>query len=274
MMPRMNGYEVCLHLKNDNELKSIPIIFITALTQLEEITKAFAVGGVDYITKPIRKEELWARVSTHLTIAKQKKELTQGKEKIEELYAEFLGTQGALKEANFKLKGLASTDPLTSLYNRRHFFEVARNDWKLAQENQKSATLIMIDIDFFKTYNDHYGQQKGDKCLKEVAICLKKIFMKSSDHLARYGGEEFIAMLVNTDLQQSEHLISTLKNAIEALAVPHEKSGIADHLTLSIGAVTTTPNLENSLQQAIKKADEALYRAKESGRNRWVIISA
>jgi len=169
------------------------------------------------------------------------------------------------------LESLSQTDPLTTLYNRRYFDEQMELFWAHAMKEETSLSIMMIDIDHFKLYNDFYGHTKGDECLQKVSLALKNSFNRSIDLVARYGGEEFIVLLPKvTDI---EHMAQQCIDNVKALALPHEKSLTTDIVSLSIGIHTIVPKCSDNILEFISQADHALYEAKESGRNQYKIYT-
>jgi len=238
MMPDMDGYEVCERLKANNVTKDIPIIFITAKTDEESIEKAYDIGGADYVTKPFKPKELLSRVKKELQI------------------------QDMMKE----LKLLASTDPMTKLYNRRYFTKISQHYLSLAKRNKEEIALIMLDIDNFKKINDTYGHQVGD----EVIISLVDILIdhkRKSDIICRYGGEEFVILLPNTSFEGARTVAENIRFDSEnfILELP-EGEGV--RFTVSLGVSAIDLDKDDPMGVALKNADDALYKAKESGKNR------
>lgn len=239
IMPEMDGYETCEKLKADERYRNIPVIFLTAKVETEEIVKGFQIGGVDYVTKPFVEEVLLARVKTHL----------------------------ALKEKTEKLFQLSTRDGLTNIANRRRFDEFLDSEWKRSLRSGDPVSLIIIDIDFFKFYNDHYGHQKGDDVLKKVAKSIKGCALRASDLTARYGGEEFAIVLGNTDVENAWNIANKVCQAIRDLNIPHELSKVHDCVTVSVGAGTIIPNQKSNKNSFIEQVDKQLYEAKKNGRN-------
>lgn len=240
MMPGMDGYEVCQHLKNDDYTKNIPIIFLTALTEAIDEVKAFDIGAVDYITKPFQLIDLKNRVRTHLK----------------------------LKEKHDMLESLVSLDGLTNIFNRRKFDDILYQEWRRSKRNNQSLSLIILDIDNFKLLNDYYGHAYGDECLKKVANELKNNLKRSSDFLGRYGGEEFVVLLPDTEIKGAINVAEKLIKAISDLKILHEYSRTGKHLTLSAGVASITSYQDkNSPSLLIEAADEMLYKSKKNGRN-------
>ena len=172
---------------------------------------------------------------------------------------------------NHQLSQLSNTDPLTGLANRRHFDQVLEQEWKRSVRESNPITLLMIDIDHFKLYNDTYGHLNGDKCLKNVAKALSRVTSRPTDLVARYGGEEFAIILSNTEDRAGKVAIKCVKE-INNLHIPHKSSLVSDHVTISVGSATFAISPEAPQKILIQKADKALYAAKKDGRNRVKII--
>lgn len=178
--------------------------------------------------------------------------------------------QKHLQDANSHLRLLVSSDPLTGIANRRHFDHAIAEEWRRARRGRYSISLLMIDIDYFKNYNDHYGHQMGDVSLKQVAVCLSQFAKRQGDLVARYGGEEFAVILPETGFAQGKLLAESMCARIEALHLPNQGSQVSDYVTISIGGTTFLPDGDLKKENMIKSADDALYRAKAEGRNRVV----
>jgi diguanylate cyclase (GGDEF)-like protein len=176
----------------------------------------------------------------------------------------------ALQEANRKLELLANLDGLTQIANRRRFDDYLSLEWQRHQREQHPLALILIDIDYFKRYNDGYGHQGGDDCLIRVAQAIAQVPQRPTDLVARYGGEEFVVILSNTDTQGALKVAQAIQDAIADLAIPHENSMISDHITLSLGVASLIPTSDQSLGNLIAYADQALYTAKKEGRDRAI----
>lgn len=174
----------------------------------------------------------------------------------------------ALQSANNRLEDLARHDPLTGLYNRRHFDEMQVIECRRAQRGGQPLSLLICDIDFFKGYNDHYGHPGGDQCLRAVADAMSACISRSGDTLARIGGEEFAVLLPATPLAAALSVAERLRQSVVALQMPHVASGVAPHVTISIGVAQLDPRRPEGFEALFEQADQALYRAKEAGRNR------
>mgnify|MGYP005725921123 CR=1 FL=1 len=261
MMPQVDGITACRMIKSKPYLVDIPIIMVTANTDSKSLESSFASGAIDYIHKPLDKTELLARVRS---VLKLKEEMDRRKAREKELWE----VKHKLEEANKALRRLSARDGLTGVLNRRIFDEKIAEEWRRAPRENTVISLILLDIDYFKAYNDHYGHQAGDQCLKSVADTLNKTLMRTGDMLFRYGGEEFAAILPHTNLSGAIHVAETLRHNVETLKLPHEKSQIIDHITISIGVATMKPAKANFYSELIELADKALYKAKKTGRNR------
>jgi diguanylate cyclase (GGDEF)-like protein len=239
VMPGLNGYEVCRRLKLDERTREIPVIFVTAQSDAQEEEDGLAAGAVDFIAKSASANVMRARV----------------------------GTLIALQRQSDLLRRLARVDGLTGLANRRHFDETLAAEWRRCTRSGKSLSLILIDLDHFKLFNDHYGHQAGDACLKQVSACLQAAFARSHDLVARYGGEEFVCVMPETSLQGAEDKALSLERAVRALRIPHEKSAVADGIvTISLGVAVAVPNIGDECAELILCADRSLYMAKNAGR--------
>jgi diguanylate cyclase (GGDEF)-like protein len=239
MMPDMDGYEVLRRLKESERTQKIPVIFVTAKGEVEDEQKGLEMGAVDYITKPFHPPIVQARVKTQMNLI-HKTEM---------------------------LEKLVSLDGLTNIPNRRHFDEIFEKEWRRAGRNGLPLTLIMCDIDYFKSVNDNYGHAVGDDYLKVVAIRLKSLLERGSDFVARFGGEEFAVLLPETDDEGAVAISEKIRTQIESLGIEHTFSPVSDRLTLSIGAATIVPTKKDNAVDLIKAADKMLYNAKEAGRN-------
>lgn len=173
-----------------------------------------------------------------------------------------------LKEMNAQLEELSNVDPLTNLSNRRHFDEVLQVEWKRALRHESPISVLMLDIDFFKRFNDTYGHLAGDDCLQQVAACLKAQLRRPSDLLARYGGEEFVVLLPQTDEMGAQIVAESLRRGVEGLEVESGGEPLAGQISISVGVATLRPRADLRPESLVDQADQALYQAKETGRNR------
>ncbi len=240
LMPGLDGYEVCRRLKMDPHTAHIPVIFLTNLSEEGDEKTGLEAGAIDYIAKPFSPPIVKARVRNHLE----------------------------LKRRGDWLEQLAGLDGLLGIPNRRRFDETLAAEWHRAQRHSAPLALIMIDIDFFKAYNDHYGHPQGDDSLRRVAGVMSTVLRRASDFLARYGGEEFAAILADTGLHDAELVAEQMRSRLEEQAIPHSYSGVAPYMTISLGVAARTPGQGDTVAELLADADAALYRAKNGGRNR------
>jgi len=230
-MPEMNGYEVCKHLKSNSETSPIPIIFVTGKIAEKDEEKGFDLGAADYIAKPIRPRIVATRVKTQLTVKLQQD----------------------------KLERMAMYDQLTELHNRHFLFKAAKQKISSAFRHNFPLSVMVIDIDLFKSINDSHGHPSGDAVIKAVAKTLAVEF-RGEDITARFGGEEFVVVLCNCNLENAKIKAEKIRAKIEKL------KPIGINTTVSIG-LSQIDNEQESFTDLLEKADQALYRAKESGRN-------
>ncbi len=243
-MPDMNGYDVCKRIKNNETIKNIPIIFITGRTSQEDEEYGLNLGAIDYITKPFNKAIVKLRIKNYLE----------------------------MKIKNDMLEKLSMYDGLTNIRNRRFFDETFEKTFSEIKRDKKSLAVLMIDIDFFKPYNDNYGHGQGDETLRKVAKALEKTIKRASDFVARYGGEEFVILLKDINKDGVEAVANNLLNAIRELKITHEFSKIENYVTVSIGVSYYNSSSDITKLELLLKADETLYNVKNSGRNNFAIL--
>jgi two-component system cell cycle response regulator len=244
VMPVMDGYEVCRHLKADDRTKEIPIIMLTSKAETADKVKGLQMGALDYVTKPFDEAELVARVNIHL--------------RLKELYE-------TVQEKNRQLQEMANRDGLTGLYNHRFFHEQLAQDFLRARRYHENLSCILLDIDFFKKFNDTHGHQSGDVVLRTLGRLIQES-IRDSDLAARYGGEEFALILYHTDAQGGFEVADRLRRTVEENQI-HDK-GAALHVTISVGIATFPDEKIGDAKTLIECADKALYQAKANGRNR------
>ncbi len=264
VMPEIDGIEACRRIKEDGRFEDVPIIMITALADKGILQLAFDAGAMDYITKPVDKLELIARVRSSLRL---KDEMEKRREREREL----LVMSRKLAAANQILQRLSLLDGLTGISNRRRFDEVLAHEWKQAMRSKQPLSMVMIDIDHFKAFNDHYGHLTGDDCLRKVALAMSSILKRPTDFLARYGGEEFAAILPMTASDGADAIAEAMRTGVVNLAIPHDHSSAASLVTVSMGIATLVPRRGMMAAMLISAADQALYEAKAGGRNRIVV---
>ncbi|OPJ56147.1 diguanylate cyclase [Clostridium oryzae] len=240
MMPKMSGYDVCKKIRNNYTIYELPIIILTAKNQPDDISAAFQLGANDYLVKPFDKDELLARIKTQLSLK--------------------IAVKSALENSY-----LANIDSLTGLYNRRYLYALAKDAFLTAKSNNTALSAMILDIDFFKAFNDTYGHSIGDKVIKNVSSNIKEI-LKQKQIAGRYGGEEFVVILPDTNMNGARAFAENLRAIIENSKI-NVKQHNAIRCTVSIGVSSINSNIM-SLKQLIDEADMMLYRAKENGRNR------
>ena len=244
VMPDIIGYDVCKRIKNNETIKNIPIIFITGRTSQEDEEYGLNLGAIDYITKPFNKAIVKLRIKNYLD----------------------------LKIKNDMLEKLSMYDGLTNIRNRRFFDETFEKTFSEIKRDKKSLAVLMIDIDFFKPYNDNYGHGQGDETLRKVAKALEKTIKRASDFVARYGGEEFVILLKDINKDGVEAVANNLLNAVRELKITHEFSKIENYVTVSIGVSYYNSSSDITKLELLLKADETLYNVKNSGRNNFAIL--
>jgi diguanylate cyclase (GGDEF)-like protein len=240
VMPGMDGFEVCRRLKADAATRDIPVIFVTAHHDEAAETGGLDAGAVDFISKPINPKIVRARVQTHLT----------------------------LKAQSDLLRRWVYIDGLTGVFNRRHFDERMESEWGRAVRHATPLSVVLVDVDFFKRYNDRYGHQAGDDCLRRVAQALAGSVQRPGDLVARYGGEEFVCLLPDTELAGALTLAERLRQQVAGLGIEHADSAVAPVVTVSLGACCRPAGVEGSAAALLREADAQLYLAKSLGRNR------
>lgn len=254
IMPDIDGFEVATRMRAlEDPSEWTPIIFLSGMTAEEDLEKGIASGGDDYLYKPVSEVVLGAKI--------------RAMQRIIQMRTSLVVMTRQLDTANQELKRLSASDGLTGIANRRFFDESLTREWRHARRNKSSLALIMCDVDHFKLYNDNYGHQAGDDCLRQVARCICSVMDRSTDIVARYGGEEFVVVLPDTRIGGVLVVAEKIRHAIHSMNMPHSASAFA-RVTLSIGIAAMVPEAENPPQELIEHADRALYRAKHEGRDR------
>ena len=240
VMPEMDGHEVCARLKSDEATRNIPVIFVTSRTDAEEETRGLELGAVDFIAKPVNPAVVRARVKTHLT----------------------------LKAQSDLLRQMVFIDGLTGVANRRCFDERLGTEWRRGARSASPLALLMLDVDHFKRFNDRYGHQAGDECLRRVASAIKGALLRPGDLVARYGGEEFACILPGTDFEGALAVAAGIEQSVRGLQIEHADSDVSDAVTISIGVSASLPDRDRDPARLLALADAQLYRAKRGGRGR------
>jgi diguanylate cyclase (GGDEF)-like protein len=239
IMPGMDGYEVCKQIKQDGQTHDIPVIFVTAMDQEGDESKGLEAGGIDYITKPIRPSIVKARVHNHLE----------------------------LKQYRDLLKVFSEIDGLTGIANRRRLDKFLNIEWERAGQLHKPISFLLIDVDYFKEYNDHYGHLAGDDCLQKLGKGIAEVCRSHGDLVARYGGDEFAVLLPDTNIEGALNVAKRVEEKIKEINIPHCHATNMGRVTLSIGVAMLIPSDDLSEKDLLRFSDEALYQSKQNGRN-------
>lgn len=242
-MPDLSGYEVCRRLKDDPDTRDIAVMIVTSHHSSAHEVQALESGAIDFLTKPLAPAVVRARVQTQLTLKSQ---------------ADALHRQAML-------------DGLTGLYNRAYFHEHLELEWRRHQRQQVPLGFALLDVDHFKAFNDQYGHVAGDACLRRVAEALKASTRRPAEFVVRYGGEEFAIVMPNTPREEIGRFGEWICRQVQELAIPHEGSSAAPVVTISAGLAVLVPTPDLTWSDLIERADRALYRAKQEGRNRAMV---
>jgi diguanylate cyclase (GGDEF)-like protein len=270
IMPDLDGIEACRRIKSIPGLQDLPILMISADGSDENLDKAFEAGAIDFVHKPVNKVELLARVNSILKLKRE-----TDRRKAREL--ELLFTKQQLEKANEVLKHHSIIDDLTGVFNRRYFDLTFKKEWRRAHRRLLPISLILLDIDYFKGYNDTYGHQRGDECLRTIASTLVRSLRRPGDLVARCGGEEFSLILPETNQSGALMVAKNVQKEIAQLNIPYYESQVSECVSASMGVATMIPGQVKYftilpkrlayLKSFINSAYKALYEAKDSGRN-------
>jgi diguanylate cyclase (GGDEF)-like protein len=260
IMPGIDGFEAARRIRQlEKDGEWTPIIFLSAKTGDDDLERGIAVGGDDYLAKPVSPAVLKAKICAMQRIAQMRCSL--------------LVLTRKLDDANRELTRLSSVDGLTGVANRRAFDATLLREWRRAARARSPISLLVIDVDCFKQFNDAYGHQVGDECLKAVARAMEGATRRPADFVARYGGEEFVVVLPDTAEDGARIVAESMREAVESLAITHRFSSAARVVTVSVGAATVQADRgdEGGFGRLLKSADESLYEAKRTGRNRVAV---
>lgn len=257
VMPVMDGYEAARQMRQSLPDEWIPIIFLSSKEADQDLDRAIEAGGDDYLVKPVSYVVLNAKI--------------RALQRIESTRSKLLEMSRDLAAANRELENLSRQDGLTGIANRRYFDSYLLAEVKRASRERQPLSLILADVDHFKAYNDCYGHQAGDDCLRQVALTLKAVGRRPADLAARYGGEEFAIVLPATAMEGAVDVAKSLARAIEGMSILHERSGVSPTISLSQGVASLIPAQDTTPESVIELADQALYQAKQQGRNRYVV---
>jgi len=257
VMPIMDGYEAARQMRQSLPDEWIPIIFLSSKEADQDLDRAIEAGGDDYLVKPVSFVVLNAKI--------------RALQRIESTRTKLLEISRELAAANRELESLSRQDGLTGIANRRYFDSYLLTEVKRASRERQPLSLILADVDHFKAFNDCYGHQAGDDCLRQVASMLKAVGRRPADLAARYGGEEFAIVLPATAMEGAVDVAKSLARAIEGMSIPHARSGVSRTISLSQGIASLIPAQDTTPESVIQLADQALYQAKQQGRNRYVV---
>ncbi len=260
VMPEIDGLALCRLFRSHPTVRDLPVVMLSSTEDPAVKAQAFAAGANDYLVKPPEKLELIARLRYHSASYINKLQR-------DEAYRALRASQIRLEELNMELLQLANLDGLTGLANRRYFNERYAEAWAKAVRRKKPIAVIMLDVDRFKPFNDHYGHLGGDDCLKQIAAAIKQMMCRPGDIIARYGGEEFIVALPDTALDSAVYLAEKIRVEVEKQAISHQLSDISPYVTVSLGVAEMIPDAGTDPNTLIKQADQCLYQAKHLGRN-------
>ncbi|SFH64287.1 two-component system, chemotaxis family, response regulator WspR [Collimonas sp. OK307] len=261
VMPGIDGLTLVSQYRANPATRNVPIIVLSTREDPTVKSAAFTAGANDYLVKLPDTIELVARIRYH---SRSYMNLLQR----DEAYRALRQSQQQLLETNLELQRLTNSDGLTGLANRRYFDEYFSAEWRRAEREQSTLSLLMIDVDDFKMYNDTYGHLAGDTALKQVAEGIGDFARRPTDLAARIGGEEFILVLPSMSRENMEIQADNLRAAVHALNVPHKSSSNDARVTVSVGGASVVPQRGSSQEKLVELADQALYRAKRTGKNR------
>lgn len=260
LMPDVDGLTLLRQYRTGSLTKNVPVVVLSMKDEPKTKSDAFRLGATDYLVKLPDPVELIARIRHHSKAYSNQIQRDQA-------YHALHASQQQLIEMNIELQRLTSIDGLTGLANRRYMDEFLATEWKRAQREKSDMSVVMMDVDNFKLYNDTYGHLAGDDVLKRVATMIKQGVERPADLAARFGGEEFILILPGTNLEGASHVAQSIRALVGNLNIPHSAATSASHVTISMGVATTIPVAGVEVADLIARADASLYEAKHSGRN-------
>ena len=258
MLPGIDGYETAKRMRAGLPDTWVPIIFLSSSEYDQDLERAIESGGDDYLTKPVSPVVLSAKI--------------RALQRLEKMHQRLVELSAALTATNQRLETLSQQDGLTGIANRRAFDHRLGMHFAQAVRKREALSLALCDVDHFKRFNDCYGHLAGDECLRQIAAALARCGKRATDLTARYGGEEFALILPDTPPEGALKVLQAVRDELASLAIAHERSDCASVVTLSIGLATYDPERDKQTTDLVGRADDALYRAKNLGRNR--IVSA
>ena len=270
MMPEINGIQATRTIKESPQGQFVPVIICTAFPDEENLNAAFEAGAMDFISWPVTRVELLARVRSALRLKREVDIRRQREADLVRLAKELATTNERLTMANLMLQRLSAIDPLTGIPNRRGFENTYGKYWGMAVRKQRSLALLMVDIDHFKKFNDACGHQQGDDCLRRIAAMLSACLHRPQDNVARFGGEEFVIILPETDTRGAMAIAERIRKSLQNERISHPGLDCLDclpYVTVSIGLAAMIPSFEDNPSRLIDMADMAMYDAKRTGRN-------
>lgn len=253
-LPDIDGFDVARNIRAlEGNGDWTAIIFLTSKNKDDDLARGIEAGGDDYLMKPVSEVVLHAKI--------------RAMQRLVEMQRELVVVTNELNSANKELLRLSTMDGLTGISNRRMYDDYGKREWRRCERLEHPISLVLVDVDHFKLFNDQYGHQAGDECLKSVAAQVAKIGQRPTDLVARYGGEEFVLVLGETDADGARWLANRLCQKVAELNIPHYAASTR-HVTVSCGVASVMPSNDSSLDVLLKSADRALYRAKAAGRDR------
>lgn len=267
VMPGLDGMSVLDLLRSNEQTANLPVVMLSGAEEAVQKVQAFEHGANDYVIKWPAGIELIARIRYH-------SQSYQAALQRDEAYRALRESQSKLAAANLELQRLASHDGLTGVANRRYFDQILDSEWRRAMREDSWLALVMLDVDFFKRYNDGYGHQVGDQCLKRIAEAARGCLRRPADLLARYGGEEFAAVLPNTKPEGALLIAERMRQAVADLGIEHAHSPLGQKVTASVGVAVMRPERGAESTMLVAAADKALYDAKQTGKNRVIAAAS
>jgi diguanylate cyclase (GGDEF)-like protein len=257
-MPGIDGYETARRIRAAAPEEWAPIIFLSANEADQDFQRAIECGGDDYLIKPFSKVVLSAKI--------------RALNRLDDMRRKLVELSNELAASNRRLEQISQQDGLTGVANRRYFDAFLAHHVALTARQRSNLAVALCDADSFKAYNDHYGHLAGDECLRKIATVLAKCCRRTTDLIARYGGEEFALVLPDTPIDGAVRLVETAREALGFMAIEHARSEVADRVTISVGITAFVHGRDTKPDDLIARADEALYRAKHTGRDRYIVL--